>query len=166
MFTAAKIARKQRRLAADKYVRRRRNECIRCIRSWRTQRDDTGSRKRKGEGKKGTESRHEVKRWSRAAGRDEGGVGGRRRSKGVDGGCGWSEANGGSSRAALTWARKSMGPPTPTQTRSVEPCTRPMPIIRSRTRECSVSSTNDRSSDPIEKRLFSYGPFSPLLFPD
>lgn len=46
------------------------------------------------------------------------GFGGRRRKKG---GCG-----GFPSRAALTWARKSMGPPTRTQTRSVEPRTRPI----------------------------------------
>jgi len=30
--------------------------------------------------------------------------------------------NGDFSRAALTWAEKSMGPPTPTRTRSTKPC--------------------------------------------
>lgn len=58
------------------------------------------------------------------------GVAGGRR-KGADGGWSWRV----SSRAALTWARKSMGPPTRTQTRSVEPRTRPICLII-RTRGC------------------------------
>ncbi|KAH0949211.1 hypothetical protein HN011_007050 [Eciton burchellii] len=47
----------------------------------------------------------------------------KREVEGVVGGCRRSEANGDFSRAALTWAGKSMGPPTPTRTRSTEPCT-------------------------------------------
>lgn len=42
-------------------------------------------------------------------------------------GCGWPEESGGFSRAALTWARKSMGPPTPMQTRSTKPRNGPRP---------------------------------------
>lgn len=90
--------------ARDKYIGGRRN--AKCIRG-------EGRKKEKGGRRGGEETRRE---------RLVGVAGGRR---GADGGCGWRV----SSRAALTWARKSMGPPTRTQTRSVEARTRPMPII-------------------------------------
>lgn len=83
--------------------------------------------------KKGEKRRHEERKVGR--------VGVRGSQEVAGGGRLWRV----SSRAALTWARKSMGPPTRTQTRSVEPRTRPIClIIRSRTRECSASSPIDR----------------------
>lgn len=83
--------------------------------------------------KKGEKRRHEERKVGR--------VGVRGSQEVAGGGRLWRV----SSRAALTWVRKSMGPPTRTQTRSVEPRTRPIClIIRSRTRECSASSPIDR----------------------